>query len=189
MIEIVDYQAQWPEEFLKIGVHLRRHLGDLALRIDHIGSTSVPNLPAKDLIDIQITVAERTPAVAQAFYSAGFIKSRHETDHVPPEQPAEPHHWEKWLFKSGEGWREVNAHVRMPDRANQRYALLMRDYLRTFPMAAQAYGQTKRAIIQHHPEDDMEVYYDIKDPVFDIIFCGAEYWAAQTNWQVSASDC
>ncbi len=53
MIEIVPYQTSWPAEFQEIALVLRRGLGGLALRIDHIGSTSVPGLPAKDIIDIQ----------------------------------------------------------------------------------------------------------------------------------------
>ena len=57
MIEIVEYREQWPAEFRAIAGDLRRRLGPLALRIDHIGSTSVPGLAAKDRIDIQVTVA------------------------------------------------------------------------------------------------------------------------------------
>lgn len=80
-------------------------------------------------------------------------------------------------------------HVRLPGRANQRYAILFRDYLRAFPAIARAYGQVKEAIVKYHPEQDMEAYYDIKDPVCDIIIGGAEEWALSTNWQAGPSDC
>ena len=66
MIIIIPYQPAWPEEFRTLGGVLRQALGDLALRIDHIGSTSVPGLAAKVIIDIQITVQSLGPAVAQA---------------------------------------------------------------------------------------------------------------------------
>ena len=188
MIEISEYKPSWKEEFIEIGVHLRDHLGDLAIRIDHIGSTSVPGLAAKDLIDVQVTVLERSTAVYDAFMAAGYNKSRHETDHVPPEMPTNPREWEKWLFKSPETMRPVNCHVRMPGRSNQRYALLFRDYLRAMPAIAQAYGQAKSAIVKYHPEDDMEAYYDIKDPICDIIIKGAELWAVATRWELGASD-
>jgi GrpB-like predicted nucleotidyltransferase (UPF0157 family) len=56
LVEIVDYHPRWREEFIAIGAALRRALGDLALRIDHIGSTAVPGLAAKDRIDMQIAV-------------------------------------------------------------------------------------------------------------------------------------
>ena len=56
MVEIIPYKVSWPAEFQEIAAPLRHALGSLALRIDHIGSTSVPALPAKDVIDLQITV-------------------------------------------------------------------------------------------------------------------------------------
>ena len=56
-IEIVDYQTRWPEDFARIGAILRSALGAEAVRIDHIGSTAVPGLAAKDIIDVQVTIA------------------------------------------------------------------------------------------------------------------------------------
>ena len=61
MIIISQYNPKWPEEFENIKSSLQAALGDLALRIDHIGSTSVPGLGAKDVIDIQITVKALVP--------------------------------------------------------------------------------------------------------------------------------
>ena len=57
LIVISPYDPQWPLEFRQLGTPLRAALGDLALRVDHIGSTSVPGLAAKDVIDVQITGA------------------------------------------------------------------------------------------------------------------------------------
>ena len=57
LIEIVPYDAGWPEEFRRVGMPLRAALGESALRLDHIGSTAVPGLAAKDVIDLQVTVA------------------------------------------------------------------------------------------------------------------------------------
>ena len=56
MVTIVESDGRWTSEFTRIATELRGALGDGARRIDHIGSTSVPGLPSKDLIDIQITV-------------------------------------------------------------------------------------------------------------------------------------
>jgi GrpB-like predicted nucleotidyltransferase (UPF0157 family) len=63
-----------------------------------------------------------------------------------------------------------------------RQALLFRDYLRTHPASAQAHGSLKQQLAQKHPED-RTFYYAIKDPVFEIIWEAAEYWAANTGWQ------
>jgi len=72
VIEIVDYRASWPREFREIAQAIRSGLGDLALRIDHIGSTSVPGLCAKDVIDIQISVARLDAAVVAALRAIGY---------------------------------------------------------------------------------------------------------------------
>ena len=64
-ITISAYNGRWPQEFNQIEKALSAALGPLALRIDHIGSTSVPGLGAKDVIDVQITVAALTEALGK----------------------------------------------------------------------------------------------------------------------------
>ena len=54
-------------------------------------------------------------------------------------------------------------------------------------MAAAAYGQAKTALAHYHA-DDIEAYYEVKDPVCDIIIAGAESWAAATGWEPGPSD-
>ena len=63
-IEIVDYNPAWPVLFGELGPTLRAALGAVALRIDHIGSTAVPGLAAKPIIDVQISVAAFEPIQA-----------------------------------------------------------------------------------------------------------------------------
>ena len=187
-IEILPYNPAWPNAFQQIGGILRQLLGDYALRINHIGSTSVPGLAAKDIIDLQISVAALTPAIETAMIEYGF--TRHATidhDHQPPSMTNDPAQWTKWLFHEPSGYRPCNLHMRIEGRANQRYALLFRDYLRTHPLAAQAYSQVKVALAARHA-DDIEYYYDIKDPVCDIIMAGAEGWAQQSAWTLPTTD-
>jgi GrpB-like predicted nucleotidyltransferase (UPF0157 family) len=189
MITVVPYREQWPQEFLKIGHLLRQRLGGLALRIDHIGSTAVPGLAAKDIIDIQITAAALSPLVEETLHQMGY--ARIETisaDHIPPGKPGLVGEWEKWVFKAGAGKRPTNIHVRLADRPNQRYTLLFRDYLRADAAAAQAYAQVKSALAKYHA-DDLDAYYDVKDRVCDIVMVGAESWAAAAHWEVGPSDC
>jgi GrpB-like predicted nucleotidyltransferase (UPF0157 family) len=189
MIVIESYRQEWPDEFRALGDELRRALGDLALRIDHIGSTAVAGLAAKDKIDIQITVRALEPPVAAALNTCGFTRLDWITgDHVPPGAPATPAEWTKWVFTPHDADRRpTNVHVRIAGRANGRYALLFRDYLRANPSAAQAYAQVKTALARLHP-DDLDAYYAVKDPVCDIIMGAAELWAAATHWQPGPSD-
>ncbi len=79
-------------------------------------------------------------------------------------------------------------HVRIQGRANQRYALLFRDYLRGHGATAAAYGRVKENLTRH-VADDVEAYYDVKDPVCDIIMENANAWAAAVDWLPGPSDC
>ena len=189
MITIVAYKPSWREEFLGIGRILRRALGDLALRIDHIGSTAVVGLAAKDRIDIQITVQSLVPVVEEALLQAGYERIGHITrDHLPPGSVTDIAEWTKWFFNPSDPNVAANVHVRIQGRANQRYPLLFRDYLRAHPAIAEAYAQVKQELVAHQL-DNSEAYYAVKDPVCDIIIGGAEAWAGTTGWQLGPSDC
>jgi GrpB-like predicted nucleotidyltransferase (UPF0157 family) len=183
MIVIQDYNPGWPEEFEAVRSHLLEVLGSLALRVDHIGSTSVPGLGAKDVIDVQISVKELAPEVRQKLVEAGYVYWDSITeDHVPLGEDANPTFWSKLLFVQPEGMRRANIHVRVDGSPNQRYALLFRDYLRAHPNSAKCIERIKRELAKHHPED-VDAYYDIKDPVYDLIWDAALDWSRQTGWQ------
>lgn len=187
-IEIQPYNPLWPTEFQQIGTIIRQVLGNHALRINHIGSTSVPGLAAKNIIDVQISVAALTPTLETAMLDYGFTRRvTIDHDHQPPSMTTDPAQWTKWLFHEPNGYRPCNLHMRIEGRANQRYALLFRDYLRAHPLAAQAYAQVKIALAARHA-DDIDYYYDVKDPVCDIIMAGAEGWARYSQWQLPATD-
>ena len=183
-IVIVAYRPEWPVEFARIAAGLRGALGDLALRIDHIGSTSVPGLSAKDIIDVQVTVAELDAAALDpAFVRAGWTRIVDiDRDHVPPTATGGDQDWRKLMYRPPTEMRPTHIHIRRAGSANGRYALLFRDYLRTHPLAASAYAQVKVALAQNDPYN-WDLYYDIKDPVCDIIIAGAEDWAVQTGWR------
>lgn len=72
-------------------------------------------------------------------------------------------------------------------RFSTHYALLCRDYLRARPLAAAAHGEVRRELARLHPED-MNAYYAVKDPVFDVPMAGAEDWATLMGWVLPPSD-
>jgi GrpB-like predicted nucleotidyltransferase (UPF0157 family) len=186
MITIVPYNPQWPLEFARLAEPLQHALGEFALRIDHIGSTAVPGLAAKDVIDMQVTVHALSTPVETALATLGYERVvRITADHRPPNTTGPDTDWHKWFFRPSATQRRSNLHVRMQGRANQRYALLFRDYLRTHPIARDAYALIKQQLARYHPQDE-DAYYDIKDPVCDIIWSAAEDWARSTNWQPSS---
>jgi GrpB-like predicted nucleotidyltransferase (UPF0157 family) len=98
-----------------------------------------------------------------------------------PGLPTDPSEWKKAFFHEPEGSRRANVHVRMAGRANQRYALVFRDYLRVHPDAAAAYAEVKRQLALLAPTGG--VYADAKDPACDLIYQAAEAWATQTGWK------
>jgi GrpB-like predicted nucleotidyltransferase (UPF0157 family) len=181
-IVIRPYDERWPAEFTTVENVLREALGDVAVRIDHIGSTSVPGLAAKDVIDVQISVAElHDPGLVPAFEQLGATAGDIVADHVPPGAQHDPAAWEKRYFRAPASWRPTHLHVRATGRANHRYALLFRDYLRHSDTAAAAYAQVKLALARLHPYD-VDAYYDVKDPVCDLIMDAAERWATEVAW-------
>jgi GrpB-like predicted nucleotidyltransferase (UPF0157 family) len=183
-VEIVPYQEWWPREFAEIAATLRAALGELAPRVDHIGSTSVPGLASKDRIDIQIGVASLAArnALAAALTPLGYeLRGAIAEDHCPAGEVEEPDEWRKLFFAPAAGQRAQNVHVREIGRRNWRYAMLFRDYLRSHPAAAAGYAELKRRLAAL-PGIDTGVYADTKDPVCDIIMAAAEDWAARTAW-------
>jgi GrpB-like predicted nucleotidyltransferase (UPF0157 family) len=181
-IVVVDSRSEWAQEFRGIAGILQQALGDLALRIDHIGSTSVPGLAAKDVIDVQVTARELNAELEPAFQRAGYLRIAEGThDHQPPTATGSEHDWQKQYYQPAAPARRTHVHVRRAGSANGRYALLFRDYLRTHPLAAAAYAQVKQALARHGPTD-WDLYYEVKDPICDIIMAGAEDWAAASHW-------
>ena len=180
------YDPRWPAQFASLGRALRTTLGPRALAIHHIGSTSVPGLAAKDVIDVQVTVARLNVPIRAALEDLGFMyRERVVQDHCPPGQALDPNELEKRFYSRPDP--RVHLHVREAGRYNQRYALLCREYLRAHPMARDAYAEIKRQLARYFPADQA-AYYAIKDPVFDTLMAGAFIWAEATRWSVPQTD-
>ena len=181
MIVIHAYDPRWPAEFESIRQEIQTTLGSLAKRIDHIGSTAVPGLGAKDVIDVQVTVERLSPDIVGRMTAAGFHHKDNRTDHVPPGEDPAPERWAKLLFVQSDGRRRAHIHVRVAGNPNQRYPLLFRDYLRAHPRSAETIDRIKRQLARYHA-DDAAAYYDIKDPVYDLIWNAAQEWAEMTGY-------
>jgi GrpB-like predicted nucleotidyltransferase (UPF0157 family) len=183
-IRIVEYDPTWPDQFSSVARQIAGAIGSDALRIDHIGSTSVPGLAAKDIVDVQITVADlEEPGYSQGLEAAGFrLRDRLSYDLLVglSENDFE---LEKRFFREPEGQRRAHIHVREKGRLNQLYPLLFRDYLRSDAVVRSAYETVKRELASHF-QNDADAYYRIKDPYMDTIYQGARLWAAQTGWHL-----
>jgi GrpB-like predicted nucleotidyltransferase (UPF0157 family) len=189
-VSVVPYRTEWPGEFQRRAKDIRTALGDTALRVDHIGSTSVPGLAAKDIIDIQVTVPELDDAApwVSRFAAAGYqARPGIRADHQPPWFQGERREWEKRYVRERTSDPRTHIHIRAAGRANQRFALLFRDFLRAQPRFAVLYSQVKLRLCELFPES-IDNYLYIKDPVVDVIVATAEEWANATNWSQGSSD-
>jgi GrpB-like predicted nucleotidyltransferase (UPF0157 family) len=119
-VMIIPYDAEWPILFARLGGALRATLGDVALRIDHVGSTSIPGLEAKPIIDVQISVASFEPldAYRGPLESLGYLFRADNTERT------------KRYFREAPGTRRTHVHVRRAGSLSEQFALLFRDYLR-----------------------------------------------------------
>ena len=178
-ISVVDYRSEWAREFEVIAEELRVVLGGRERHIDHVGSTSVPGLPAKDCIDIQIRVAALDD-VAPHLTKAGFRLRPEVWNQVEVSSGQE---CRKLVFAPAVGARTANVHVRLDGGPNARYALLFRDYLRVDEQARNGWGAFKQRLAVSVP--DLMDYGQIKAPATEVLMAGAERWAVATNWSPS----
>ena len=180
-VVLVGHRPDWADEFARVAAGLRDALGPLALRIDHIGSTSVPGLVAKDVVDLQVIVERLTPSepLVDAFSAAGYDLRFEGEDHIPAGWTGPADSWAKLLFLPRAG-RRVHAHVRAAGSPNERYALLFRDYLCAHDDARDRWANVKAELAAATAtRDDYAVR---KDPLTDDLMAGAEAWASATGW-------
>ncbi|CAM3665880.1 dephospho-CoA kinase/protein folding accessory domain-containing protein [Vibrio aerogenes CECT 7868] len=182
-ITISAPDPQWPQAYKQIEQQLQNVLESLAIQIDHIGSTSVPGLPAKNVIDIQVTVRDLShPEITGKLSQAGYrYLPDIQSDNLVGEDENSDE-LKKLYFREKNGEREAHIHIRESGRLNQKYPLLFRDFLRHDSMVRQAYATVKQALAKRFP-DDAESYYAIKDPYMDTIYRAACLWE-QTRTRV-----
>jgi GrpB-like predicted nucleotidyltransferase (UPF0157 family) len=183
-VEVVPYDPAWPDRATALIAGLREVLGPRALRIEHIGSTAIAGMAAKDVIDLQVSVADLEPAARdfdEPLGTQGFQRVPYEHDHVPAGLEDDPGRWVKRLWsRRGHAAGDVNLHVRRAGAPHERGALLFRDWLRAHPAAVPAYSAFKRGLAG--AVADLGVYTDVKDPVVDLVIAAAETWATETGW-------
>ena len=136
-IQLMDYDAQWPALFIREANRVRAALGDRVLMLEHVGSTSVPGLAAKPIIDLILAVADSANEAeyVPAMESAGYVLHIREPD------------WHQHrLFKGPD--TNINLHVYSFGCPVIDTMLLFRDWLRTNDADRELYERTKRDLAQ-----------------------------------------
>ncbi|QSQ19489.1 GrpB family protein [Pyxidicoccus parkwayensis] len=134
-IVVSDYDPAWPALFEREAARVRATLGERVKCLEHVGSTSVPGLPAKPVIDLVLTVADSADEASYVpmMEAAGYVL-----------RIREPHWFEHRLFKGPD--TDINLHVFTEGCTEVGQMLLFRDWLRTHPEDLELYATTKREL-------------------------------------------
>jgi GrpB-like predicted nucleotidyltransferase (UPF0157 family) len=171
-IELVQYDPQWPLRFEAWRQRLSKVLRPDPVRIDHVGSTAVPGLAAKPVVDIQISVEDiRDESTYVPSIESIGVQFRNRDD-------------QHRYFRPPSGrLREVHVHVCNSGSPWERRHLLFRDYLRSHEEARRLYLRVKLEAAELWKYDRI-AYTDAKTAVIDELMTQAEVWAQQTRWRI-----
>ena len=156
-VRLDDYDARWPEWFAREEERIRLALGDRVLRLEHVGSTSVPGLVAKPRIDILLVVA--APAD-----EAGYVPALQAAGYTL--RIREPDWYEHRMFRGPD--TQVNLHIHGPDSPEIERMLRFRDRLRNHAADREHYAAAKRELAARHWRH-MQDYADAKSAVVEAI--------------------
>ncbi len=191
---LVPADPAWPEQALRIVNRLKTACGHRALRVDHIGSTAVPDYDAKDVIDVQVTVESLDVAeeLVEPLLSAGYPRIERITADVAKadarstvrryDHGNDPALWHKRFHASADPGRPTNVHIRVDGWPNQQFALLFVDWLVANPGVRADYLAVKRAA-ESVGSGEIAHYAEAKEPWFLDAYRRAWEWADTTDWR------
>ncbi|MEK4251731.1 GrpB family protein [Paenibacillus sp. FSL W7-1287] len=174
---IAPYNTEWITSFDDIGTQLREVLQEQAVRIDHVGSTSIAGLEAKPIIDIQISVVnyEDVFSYKSNIESIGFQLREENPDKT------------KRYFREIPGARRTHIHVRQAGSFSEQVTLLFRDYLRVHPEDCKRYAEEKHRLMSLYKHDRPK-YVEGKGPIVWDIIKLAHIWSQEVGWKPGSCD-
>ena len=173
-IVVCDYDPAWPASFEKESVIIRNALGPLVLTVEHIGSTAVPGLPSKPIIDLLVGVRsfdEATERCVGPMQGLGYVYIPEYASWLPGEL----------FFRKGPPGPWTH-HVHLMETCHPRTEafLVFRDYLRAHPESARAYAAVKRSLAVSS-QDDIKAYRTGKSSFVEEATEKAREWHARTQ--------
>ncbi|ASU80963.1 dephospho-CoA kinase [Actinopolyspora erythraea] len=183
---VVEPDPEWPRRARRLLARIDKALGERAPRADHIGSTSVPGLPGRDVIDLQLTVRDLSEAdeLAVPLAEAGLPPLPGSDADEAHDGTSDPAQWRKRTHVSADPGQRVNLHLRVAGAANWRFALLCTAWLRADEAACREYAALKRDLaVRFGSDPDPRRYVEAKQPWFGSALPRAERWAAESGWR------
>jgi len=184
---VVEPRPDWEARAERVVARLAAALAPTGVvtEVSHVGSTSVPGLIAKDVIDVQVGVHHLADAdrvdVRRALADAGYVFSYGNHSDTPHPTGADASGWTKRFLGGCDPGNHVHVHVREHGSAGWRFALLFRDWLRHEPAERDAYAAEKRRLLEAH--DTTSGYVEAKEPWFEGAWHRANGWAERTGWR------
>ncbi|MBR2993093.1 MAG: GrpB family protein [Clostridiales bacterium] len=160
-VVVLPYDEAWKKDFEEIKAELMAVLGGLVLSVEHVGSTSVPGLAAKPIIDIDVVI-EDTDCFEKVKTALETIGYQHEGDLGIPGREA-------FKYDGKEHLRKHHLYVCAKDSDELKRHLSFRDYLRTHPDAVKEYGRIKEEGARLYP-NDIDSYIEYKAPFIETIY-------------------
>ncbi|SDH68906.1 dephospho-CoA kinase [Arthrobacter subterraneus] len=157
---VLGRNADWPRQADLLARRLAK-IDPRVLGVDHIGSTAVPGLPAKDVLDLQLTVSSLRDAddLVDQLTAAGFPRLPGNWQDTPTTETPDAEQWQKRLHCNADPGRPVNLHVRAAGSPGWEFALAFRDWLRANPEIAAAYAAEKKRCADLHQEETTTAGY------------------------------
>jgi GrpB-like predicted nucleotidyltransferase (UPF0157 family) len=177
-LAVVAYDRRWPGEFAALASRIHIALGSAAVRVSHVGSTSVPGLAAKDCIDVQVEAQVLDEDLITGRFGKIGFRLRPEPWNRAEPTPGGP--CPKLVFAPPAGERASNIHVVRAASEAARRKLLFRDFLRANDMARDAWSDFKERLAAM--ASDIYQYGQAKAGPTEILLIAAESWARQTQW-------
>ncbi len=184
---VVEPREDWPARARRLVAKLEAALEGLAsvTDVEHIGSTAVPGLLAKDVIDLQIGVRELSDADSERFRAAmrdaGFAESPGNTQDAPHPPGSDPEPWTKRFYGSCDPGNIAHVHVRAHGSKGWELALLFREWLQAVPAERDAYAAEKRRLLDLDPRTS--AYVEAKEPWFLAAHDRAQEWRRSAGWE------
>lgn len=178
---------EWPVQAARLMARLRAAAGEDILALHHVGSTAVPGLAAKDVLDLQLGVEDMSAAerISPLLADAGFpVWPGIVADDPKPSHP-DPEDWPKRLHGNADPGRAVNLHVRAVGSPGWRFALCFRDWLRDDADARADYLAEKRRVARLHGADRATAGFAVDNDDWFTEHAAApmEAWALRTGWR------
>jgi dephospho-CoA kinase len=172
-LQPVASDPTWPEQYERLAARIARAVGDVALRLDHVGLTAVPGVAAPDVLEVQVAVrsSDQVAGFVERLAAVGFLEAEGpECDVVGSEFVGE--------FVSADPGRPARVYVREAGSTAYREALLLRDWMRQLPDDTALTGENAPAAL-----GDQAEYAGASHGWGRRVVDSAERWAVSSGWR------